>query len=188
LTGDSAPVATAVAAAIGLDMVKAELLPQDKVSAVEKLQSKGSIVDMVGDGINDAPAVAKADLGIAIGAGTDVAIEWAGVILISDQLIDVLNALILGRASYRTMTGNVILAVIFNVICMLMAAFGLVTPMLAVIFMIISIFAILFNTLRVRALRMETVTVPYVLLRFKLARSRLHARNEQHRFRYFRKT
>jgi Cu+-exporting ATPase len=157
LTGDSAPVATAVAAAIGVDLVKAELLPQDKVSAVVELQSKGSIVAMVGDGINDAPALAQADVGIAIGAGTDVAIESAGVILISDKLIDVLNALILGRASYRIMTGNVILAVIFNIVGMLMAAFGLVTPMLAVIFMIISIFAILFNTLRVRALRMETV-------------------------------
>lgn len=157
LTGDSSPVATAIGSAIGIDVVKAEMLPQDKVEALEELQSQGNIVAMVGDGINDAPALAQADVGLAIGAGTDVAIESAGVILISDKLIDVLNAVILGTASYRIMTGNVVLAVIFNIIGMLLAAFGYVTPMLAIIFMIISIFAILFNTLRVRSLRLETV-------------------------------
>ena len=88
-----------------------------------------------------------------------MAIESAGVILISDKLIDVLNSVILGKMSYRIMTGNVVVAVLFNVMGMLMAAFGLVTPMLAIIFMIVSIFAILINTLRVRSVKLETVTI-----------------------------
>jgi P-type E1-E2 ATPase len=159
LTGDSKAVANSVAAAIGIDEVHAELLPADKAKAIESLQSSGRKVLMVGDGINDAPALAQADVGIAIGAGTDVAIESAGVILISDKLIDVLNAVILGKMSYNIMTANVVVAVIFNIIGMGMAALGLVTPMLAIILMIISIFAILINTLRVRTLRLESLNV-----------------------------
>src|SRR5690606_27496786 len=108
LTGDSKPVADAIATKIGINEESAELLPDDKVTAIEALQSSGRRVAMVGDGINDAPALAQSDVGIAIGAGTDVAIESAGVILISDKLIDVLNSVILGKVSYRIMTGNVV--------------------------------------------------------------------------------
>jgi Cu+-exporting ATPase len=156
LTGDSHQVAEAIGKSLGLSQVEAELLPADKAAAIEALQAKGQHVAMVGDGINDAPALAQSDVGIAIGAGTDVAIESAGVILIGDKLIDVLNALILGKASYRIMTGNVMVAVIFNVIGMILAALGLITPMLAIVVMILSIFVILLNTLRIRALRLET--------------------------------
>ncbi len=157
LTGDSASVANAVANEIGIDEVHAELLPEDKVRNVEELQKRGSIVAFVGDGINDAPALAQSDVGIAIGAGTDVAIESAGIILISDRLIDVLNAVILGKVSYRTLTSNVIIAVIFNIVGMLLAAMGFITPLMAIVVMIVSIFAILINTLRVRSLKLETI-------------------------------
>ncbi|MCB0495938.1 MAG: heavy metal translocating P-type ATPase [Cyclobacteriaceae bacterium] len=156
LTGDSRPVAEAIGKQLGIDQVQAELLPADKVSAIEALQRNGQKVAMVGDGINDAPALAQSDVGIAIGAGTDVAIESAGVILIGDKLMDVLNALILGKASYRIMTGNVIVAVLFNIVGMGLAAFGFITPMFAIIIMILSIFAILLNTLRIRTLKLET--------------------------------
>lgn len=156
LTGDSRPVAEAIGRRLGVQQVEAELLPADKVSAIEALQNKGRKVAMVGDGINDAPALAQSDVGIAIGAGTDVAIESAGVILISDKLMDVLNALILGRASYRIMTGNVGVAVLFNIVGMTLAALGFITPMIAIIIMILSISAILLNTLRIRTLKLET--------------------------------
>jgi heavy metal translocating P-type ATPase len=152
LTGDARRVAEAIGNALGIDQVQAELLPADKVSAIEALQKEGRNVAMVGDGINDAPALAQADVGIAIGAGTDVATESAGVILIGDRLDDVVNALTLGKASYRTLTGNVIVAVLFNLVGMGLAALGYITPLFAIAFMIVSIFAILLNTLRIRAI------------------------------------
>ncbi len=159
LTGDAKQVAEPIAKRLGIDEVQAELLPGEKATAIEALQKKGYKVAMVGDGINDAPALAQSDVGIAIGAGTDVAIEAAGVILIGDRLIDVLNAVILGKASYKTMTGNVIVAVLFNIVGMLLATFGLITPMLAIVVMIVSIFAILINTLRIRTLKLESVSL-----------------------------
>lgn len=159
LTGDAKQVAEPIAKRLGIDEVQAELLPDEKANAIEALQKKGYKVAMVGDGINDAPALAQSDVGIAIGAGTDVAIEAAGVILIGDRLIDVLNAVILGKASYKTMTGNVIVAVLFNIVGMLLATFALITPMLAIVIMIVSIFAILINTLRIRSLKLESVSL-----------------------------
>lgn len=155
LTGDARPVAEAIGAKLGLDEIRAELLPAQKVAAIEALQKQGRKVAMVGDGINDAPALVQSDVGIAIGAGTDVAIESAGVILVGDRLDDVLGALILGKASYRTMTGNVIVAVIFNIVGMALAAMGFITPSLAIVVMIVSIFAILLNTLRIRRIDLQ---------------------------------
>ena len=152
LTGDARRVAEAIGEKLGIDEVRSELLPTEKVSAIEELQKAGRKVAMVGDGINDAPALAQADVGIAIGAGTDVAIESAGVILVGDRLDDVVGALVLGKASYRTLTGNVVVAVLFNIGGMLAAAMGLITPLLAITVMIVSIFAILLNTLRIRAI------------------------------------
>lgn len=157
LTGDAKQVAEPLAKSLGIEEVYAELLPDGKANAIEELQKKGYRVAMVGDGINDAPALAQSDVGIAIGAGTDVAIEAAGVILIGDRLIDVLNAVILGKASYKTMTGNVIVAIIFNFVGMLLATLGFITPLLAIIIMIVSIFTILINTLRIRTLRLESI-------------------------------
>lgn len=159
LTGDSRQVAEAIARQIGIDEVRAELMPEDKVRSVGELQKSGRVVLTVGDGINDAPALAQSDVGVAIGAGTDVAIESAGVILIGDRLIDVLNAVVLGKASYRTLTSNVVIAVIFNIVGMLLAAMGFITPGIAIVVMILSIFAILLNTLKVRSLKLETIEI-----------------------------
>ena len=162
LTGDSRRAAEAIGKSLGIDKIRAELSPADKVSAIKTLQAEGRKIAMVGDGINDAPALAQANVGIAIGAGTDVAIESAGVILVSDRIQDVFSALILGKASYRTLTGNVIVAVIFNIFGMILAAMGMVSPILAISVMVLSIFAILLNTLRIRVINLEREEEPEI--------------------------
>ena len=122
ITGDAQQVADAVAADLGIDEVFAEVLPEDKDSAVSDLQSRGHTVAMVGDGVNDAPALARADVGIAIGAGTDVAIESAGVVLASDDPRAVLGVIRLSRASYRKMVQNLAWAAGYNVLAIPLAA------------------------------------------------------------------
>ena len=121
VTGDARPVAEAVAADLGIDEVFAEVLPQDKDAAVAELQARGLIVAMVGDGVNDAPALARADVGIAIGAGTDVAIESAGVVLASDDPRAVLSVIRLSRASYRKMVQNLAWATGYNAVAIPLA-------------------------------------------------------------------
>lgn len=122
LTGDNKRVAAYVGEKIGIDKVIAEVLPQEKSSKIEELQSEGRIVAMTGDGINDAPSLAKADLGIAIGAGTDVAIETADIILVRSNPLDVVNILKLSRATYRKMLQNLAWATGYNVIAIPLAA------------------------------------------------------------------
>ena len=122
ITGDARQVADAVAAELGIDEVFAEVLPQDKDAAVRALQERGERVAMVGDGVNDAPALARADVGIAIGAGTDVAIESAGVVLASDDPRAVVAVLRLSRASYRKMLQNLWWAAGYNVVAIPLAA------------------------------------------------------------------
>ncbi len=147
LTGDSRPVAEAIGRQLGIDDVYAELLPAGKVEEIERLQKSGRTVAMVGDGVNDAPALVQSDVGIALGAGTDVAMESAGVVLVSDRIGNVLSAVLLGRASHRKMKQNIAVAVLFNFAGMSLAAAGLVTPAVAISVMTVSIFAILLNTL-----------------------------------------
>ena len=134
ITGDAQQVADAVAAELGIDEVFAEVLPEDKDSAVEDLQRRGQAVAMVGDGVNDAPALARADVGVAIGAGTDVAIESAGIVLASDDPRGVVSVRTLSRRSYRKMTENLVWAAGYNIVAIPLAAgvlawAGFVLPM-----------------------------------------------------------
>jgi Cu2+-exporting ATPase len=116
ITGDAKPVAESVARRLGIDEVAAEVLPGDKAAAVKRFQAGGKRVAMVGDGVNDAPALATADVGIAIGAGTDVAIESAGIVLVRSDPRDVVGAIELSRATYRKMIQNLVWATAYNVI------------------------------------------------------------------------
>jgi Cu2+-exporting ATPase len=116
ITGDSKTVADSVARRIGIDEVAAEVVPADKVSAVKRFQGGGRRVAMVGDGVNDAPALATADVGIAIGAGTDVAIESAGIVLVRSDPRDVVGAIELSRATYRKMIQNLVWATAYNLV------------------------------------------------------------------------
>src|SRR5213594_3196914 len=116
ITGDSKPVADSVARRLGIDEVAAEVLPADKASLVRRFQAGGKKVAMVGDGVNDAPALATADVGIAIGAGTDVAIESAGIVLVRSDPRDVVGAIELSRATYRKMVQNLVWATAYNLV------------------------------------------------------------------------
>jgi Cu2+-exporting ATPase len=134
ITGDSKPVADSVAKRIGIDEVAAEVLPADKAAAVKRFQTDGKKVAMVGDGVNDAPALATADVGIAIGAGTEVAIESAGIVLVRSDPRDVVAAIELSRATYRKMVQNLIWATAYNLVAIPVAAgvfvhWGLDLPM-----------------------------------------------------------
>jgi P-type Cu2+ transporter len=127
ITGDSQAVADAVAERLGIDEVAAQVLPADKAAAVARFQAGGRRVAMVGDGVNDAPALATADVGIAIGAGTDVAVESAGIVLVRSDPRDVIGAIELSRASYRKMVQNLIWATGYNVVAIPVAA-GVLVP------------------------------------------------------------
>jgi Cu2+-exporting ATPase len=122
ITGDASQVAEAVARDLGIDEVLAEVLPEDKHSKVAELQERGERVAMVGDGVNDAPALAQADVGIAIGAGTDVAIESAGIVLASDDPRAVVSIRRLSQAGYRKMLQNLSWAAGYNVVAIPLAA------------------------------------------------------------------
>jgi Cu2+-exporting ATPase len=127
ITGDSEDVAQSVATRLGIDDVAAQVLPGDKAAAVRRFQAGGRRVAMVGDGVNDAPALATADVGIAIGAGTDVAVESAGIVLIRSDPRDVVAAIELSRASYRKMVQNLVWATGYNLVAIPVAA-GVLVP------------------------------------------------------------
>ncbi|MCX0272957.1 heavy metal translocating P-type ATPase [Nocardia zapadnayensis] len=156
LTGDNAFAARAVAAEIGVTEVYADLLPQDKVTRITELQSAGHRVAMVGDGINDGAALATADLGLAIGAGTDVAIAAADMILVRADLDTVPDAIELAHATLRTIRMNLVWAFGYNVVAIPVAALGWLNPLIAGAAMAFSSFFVVTNSLRLRRMRMTS--------------------------------
>ncbi len=158
ITGDARQVAEAVAVELGVDEVMAEVLPEDKDAKVAELQARGLSVAMVGDGVNDAPALARADVGIAIGAGTDVAIESAGVVLVDSDPRGVVAVIELSRASYRKMIENLVWAAGYNVVALPVAAGAFawagvsLSPAVAAVLMSVSTIVVALNAQLLRRL------------------------------------
>jgi P-type Cu+ transporter len=155
LTGDNERTAQAIARQVGIDRVIAGVLPQDKAAEIERLRESGEVVAMVGDGINDAPALATANIGIALGSGSDVAKETGGLLLVKDDLRDVAEAIRLSRATMRKIRQNLFWAFAYNVAAIPVAAAGLLNPIIAAAAMAMSSLSVIGNSALLKRLRME---------------------------------
>ncbi|MFC4553453.1 MULTISPECIES: heavy metal translocating P-type ATPase [Halobacteriales] len=163
ITGDNERTAEAVAAEVGIDQVMADVLPNEKRDEIGRLQHEGHRVAMVGDGINDAPALTQADIGIAIGAGTDIAIESADIVLMGDRLGGVMDAYEIGTESYRKTRQNLLAAFTFNGVGVAAATTGLIHPVFAMIAMVLSVTAVLANSFGGQLLAGEGVNTDFTV-------------------------
>lgn len=155
LTGDNLKIALAIKERLGLDDVIAEILPQDKMEVVKRLQSEGNIVAMVGDGINDAPAIRQADVGIGIGTGTDIAIEAGDIVIVNGDVLNIPRAILLSRETFKKIKQNLFWAFFYNIISVPIAGLGLLHPIIAELAMAFSSINVITNSLRLRRIRLE---------------------------------
>jgi Cu+-exporting ATPase len=155
LTGDNQQNAKYVSEKVGIDLFEAEILPDQKVRVVKNYQRENEVVAMVGDGINDSPALAQSDVGIALGTGTDIAVDSSSIIIIRNNLNSLVTALQLSKKTIKTIKQNLFWAFFYNVICIPLAAFGLLNPMLAALAMSLSSVSVISNSLRIKNFKTE---------------------------------